>query len=245
MDAVPGDMEIGNRATPSGRELELVSHHLCPYVQRAVIALTEKGIPHGRRYIDLADKPSWFTDISPLGKVPILRVDAGTVDETVVFESAVICEYLEETSTKPLHSADPLARARHRAWIEFASAVLNDVAAFYNAPDEEAFEAKRLRLVDKFVLLEQNLGAGPYFDGDRFSLVDAAFGPLFRYFDTFERIGDFGFFDYTPRVRAYRQALSDRPSIRKAVSDEYPERLMKFLRDRRSHLSVLTLAGFA
>ena len=93
--------------------------------------------------------------------------------------------------------------------------------------------------------MEHNLGTGPYFDGDRFSLVDAAFGPLFRYFDTFERIGDFGFFDRTPRVRAYRQALSERPSIREAVSDEYPQRLMKFLRDRRSYLSVLTLAGFA
>jgi glutathione S-transferase len=72
--------------------LELVSHALCPYVQRAVIALTEKGIPFTRTVVDLADKPDWFTALSPLGKVPLLKVDGA-----VLFESAVICDYLDET----------------------------------------------------------------------------------------------------------------------------------------------------
>ncbi len=55
-------------------KLELVSHYLCPYVQRAAIALAEKGVPFTRAYVDLADKPAWFTAISPLGKVPLLKV---------------------------------------------------------------------------------------------------------------------------------------------------------------------------
>ncbi len=50
----------------------LVSHHLCPYVQRVAIALREKAVPFERRDVDLAHKPAWFTDISPLGKVPLL-----------------------------------------------------------------------------------------------------------------------------------------------------------------------------
>jgi glutathione S-transferase len=91
-------------------ELVLVSHHLCPYVQRAAIALTEKSVPFERQYVDLADKPAWFRRISPLGKVPLLRV--GT---KVIFESAVIIEYLEETTPFPLHVADPLTRARERS----------------------------------------------------------------------------------------------------------------------------------
>jgi glutathione S-transferase len=49
--------------------LTLVSHHLCPYVQRAAIALTEKGVPFERRHVDLSTKPDWFLAISPLGKV--------------------------------------------------------------------------------------------------------------------------------------------------------------------------------
>jgi hypothetical protein len=42
-------------------KIVLVSHHLCPYVQRAAIALAEKAVLFERAYIDLADKPAWFT----------------------------------------------------------------------------------------------------------------------------------------------------------------------------------------
>ena len=223
--------------------LELVSHDLCPYVQRAVIALTEKGVAHDRTDIDLAAKPAWFRAISPLGKVPLLRVRTGQ-GETVLFESAVICEYLEDTQPNPLHPADPLERARHRAWIEFASATLDDVAGFYNAAPE-LFEAKRERLAGRFAWLERHLGEGPYFAGPRFSLVDAAFAPLFRYFDTIERIADFGFFDGLPKVAAYRAALAVRPSVQGAVVADYPARLMTFLRRRPSHLSTLIPARAA
>jgi glutathione S-transferase len=217
--------------------LELVSHVLCPYVQRAVIALTEKGVAHRRTDIDLAAKPAWFRAISPLGKVPLLRVQADG-NEAVLFESAVICEYLEDTQRNPLHPEDPLERARHRAWIELASATLDDVAGFYGAPPE-LFEARRQRLADRFDWLERHLGPGPYFGGERFSLVDAAFAPLFRYFETFERIADFGFFADLPKVAAYRAALAARPSVRAAVVGDYPARLMAFLHRRSSHLSTL------
>ncbi|TIT82812.1 MAG: glutathione S-transferase family protein, partial [Mesorhizobium sp.] len=109
----------------------LVSHHLCPYVQRAAIALAEKGVPFERVNVDLANKPDWFRAVSPLGKVPLLRVRQGGKKE-VIFESAVILEFLEETETTPLHPADPLMRARHRAWIEFGSAILNAIGRFYS-----------------------------------------------------------------------------------------------------------------
>ena len=66
--------------------LKLVSHKLCPYVQRAVIALTEKGVPFERIDIDLANKPDWFLKISPLGKVPVLVV-AQDGREVALFES--------------------------------------------------------------------------------------------------------------------------------------------------------------
>src|SRR4051794_25978516 len=110
--------------------LRLISHKLCPYVQRAVIALTEKGVAFERVDIDLANKPDWFLAISPLGKTPVLQVGG-----TAIFESAVILEYLDETQPAPLHPADPLKRAEHRGWMEFGSAVLNDIAGFYAAPD--------------------------------------------------------------------------------------------------------------
>jgi glutathione S-transferase len=160
--------------------LTLISHVLCPYVQRAVIALTEKHVPFERIAVDLANKPDWFTAISPLGKTPVLKVG-----DSAIFESAVILEYLEETQPHPLHPADPLRRAEHRGWIEFGSAVLNDIAGFYSAADESAFRQKTKALTEKFARLEARPGRGPYFDGERFSLVDVVFGPVFRYSSAF------------------------------------------------------------
>jgi glutathione S-transferase len=214
--------------------LTLVSHHLCPYVQRAAIALAEKGVPFERVTIDLAAKPDWFRAISPLGKVPLLRVGDATI-----FESAVILEYLEDTARPPLHPADPLARAEHRAWIEFGSAILNDIAGLYGAANAAAFEAKRALLADRFGRVEQRLVAGPWFDGPAFSLVDAVFAPVFRYVDAFDRIGDFGILAGKPKLARWRRSLAERPSVRDAVAPDYPERLRAFLLARGSHLSRL------
>jgi glutathione S-transferase len=213
-------------------ELTLISHHLCPYVQRAVIALTEKQVPFRRLDVDLANKPVWFRALSPLGKTPVLKVG-----DTAIFESAVILEYLEETQPTPLHPADALWRAEHRSWIEFGSSVLNDVAGFYSAPDEATFTGRSNALSQRFDWLERRLGAGPYFDGDRFSLVDAVFGPVFRYFDVFDHIGEFGVLEGKPRVGSWRRALAMRPSVRSAVGTDYESRLWGFLATRRSYLS--------
>lgn len=214
-------------------KLTLISHTLCPYVQRAAIVLAEKGVDFGRRDVDLANKPDWFRAVSPLGKTPVLL--AG---EDAVFESAVICEYLEDTLLPRLHPADALKRAQHRAWMEFGSSVLNTVGAFYNALDAAALEARREELAGRFAQLEGVLPArGPYFSGDAFCMVDAVFGPVFRYFEVFEALGEGGFFDATPKVRAWRAALAQRPSVRQAVRGDYAEELTRFLRRRGSELS--------
>lgn len=214
-------------------QLTVISHHTCPYVQRVVISLIEKKVPFERVNIDLANKPDWFYEISPLGKTPVLKVG-----DTAVFESAVILEYLEETQTSPFHPVDPLVRAENRSWIEFSSSVLTDISGFYGAKDEEGFRQKASALSNKFSRLEERLGDGPYFGGSTFSLVDVVFGPVFRYFDVFDQIDDFGILTDKPRTAAWRRALTSRPSIRAAVSSSYEEQLREFLRARNSYLST-------
>lgn len=214
------------------RQLTLVSHPLCPYVQRAAIVLAEKRVPFERIDIDLADKPAWFLRISPLGKTPVLLVDGEPV-----FESAVICEYLDDTATPRLHPADALERARHRGWMEFGSALLNAIGAFYNAPDEAALQARAADIRRRFEQIEAELGSGPYFAGARFSVVDAVFGPVFRYFDVFDSLGDFGFFHGLPRVAAWRLALAARDSVRAAAHEGYAALLREFLGRRGSALA--------
>lgn len=214
-------------------EIELITHVLCPYVQRSVIVLQEKNISYRRTDIDLANKPDWFLELSPLGKVPVLVTDK----RRSLFESAVICEYLNEITPGSLHPEDAFERAEHRAWIEFGSGLLNRIAQLYNAPTREAFDNIRKTLTDLFRQLEARLAEGPYFSGETFRMIDAVYGPIFRYFDVFDSVLDLDVFHNVPKTQAWRTHLKTREAVRRAVSDDYPERLLAFVRKRDSYLS--------
>ncbi len=211
----------------------LISHHLCPYVQRAVIVLTEKNIAHERTYIDLAAKPDWFLKLSPLGRVPILQAD-----DAVLFESQVIAEYLDEVTPGSLHPDDPLEKARHRSWIEFASETLNAIGGFYNAPDAATFDARRAALRLKFERIDLEI-SGPFFGGEQFRMIDGVWGTVFRYLDVFDRLADFGFLADLQKAPKWRRAIAARPSVIDAPPEGYADRLAIFLRDRNSHISAL------
>ncbi|MVO15053.1 glutathione S-transferase family protein [Parasedimentitalea huanghaiensis] len=218
-------------------DYHLISHDLCPYVQRAVIVLTEKQIPHRRSYIDLANKPEWFQRISPLGRVPLLQAEG-----RVLFESQVIVEYLDEVTPGTLHPSDPLDKARHRAWIEFGSDVLKTIGIFYNAPDHKSFAQARSALSTKLSRIEAELD-GPLFQGEQFHMVDAVWGTIFRYFDTFDLILDQEILAAFPTLKAWRFALTNRTSIKNAVPDGYPARLMSFLARRPGPMGERARSG--
>ncbi|MBT8437426.1 MAG: glutathione S-transferase family protein, partial [Gammaproteobacteria bacterium] len=155
--------------------LQLISFKTCPFVQRAVITLKHKNIDFDISYIDLADPPDWFLEISPLEKVPVLKVD-----DEILFESAVINEYLDEITGGDLQPKEPLARAKNRAWIEFASNMLGNLYMMKMSKDEENYKKYRHRLVSQLERVEKRLGDGPWFNGAEFSLADTAFAPFFK-----------------------------------------------------------------
>jgi glutathione S-transferase len=223
--------------TDAMSKLTLISHHLCPYVQRVAIALREKALPFDQVYIDLSHKPDWFKRLSPLGKVPLLKIEDADGGEALLFESTAIAEYVEEALPGPkLHPGDALLRAQHRGWMEFGSAVLGDIWRFETAKDGLGLEAARVALDQKFDRLEATLGAGPFFVGRDFSLVDAIFAPAFRYFDVFDTYADFGLFTDRPKLSAWRHALADRASVMLAVTPDYADRLRAFLKAHDWHL---------
>lgn len=204
--------------------LKLVSFDLCPYVQRASIALAEKNLAFERINIDLADKLDWFRKISPTGKVPLLMVN-----DEVLFESAVIVEYLDETLEPKLHPADALTRARHRAWMEFGSSILASIWTVETTGDKAAFDQAVATVAEKFGRVEEQLSEGPFFAGTAFSLVDTVFAPVFRYFEAFEQRVDLGVFVGKPKLMAWRKALTGRRSVQDAVVPDYAERLLAFV----------------
>jgi len=214
----------------------LISFKLCPYVQRVAIALAEKRVPFDIIYVDLDNKPDWFSAISPLGKVPLLKIDDGE-RSVILFESSVILEYLDDAKLgRAMQPADPVDRALNRAWMEFGSSLLADIWALETATEEQGHAAALLRIVGKFRILEAKLGPGPYFRGSDLSFVDAVIAPAFRYFDVFDQFFDKPPIAAFPKVSEWRRYLSLRPSVQSAVVPEYGQLLTAFLRDRDAYM---------
>ena len=205
-------------------KLTLISTATCPYVQRAIITLNEKRASYETKFVDLAAKPDWFLKISPLGKVPVLKVEREGKPDAAIFESLVIVEFAEETVPGPrLHPDDPVEKAQHRAWMEFGSGMLLEVYRVWMAKDEAAYRAARETVTKRLERLEEVLGAGPYFAGEKFSCVDTVFAPLFGKVDTTQAMAPIGLLEGFPKVAAWSRALAQRPSVRGTLPENHAE----------------------
>jgi len=211
--------------------LELVSFAICPFVQRAVIALKEKRVYFDITYIDLDNPPDWFKEISPFGKVPLLRIG-----DEVLFESAIINEYLDEVYPPALHPENPLERAKHRGWIEFGSNLLFDQFKAMMAKDEDSFQQQCEVLGGSFARLDPVISDGPYFMGERFSLLDTAYAPFFMRFEILKKHHE-ALEDLMPtRLSRWGQALLDRDSVKTSVVDDFEQRFVAFGKSKGSFI---------
>ena len=192
----------------------LCSFKTCPWVQRAAIVLREKKIPYDITYIDRNNRPDWFLKVSPHAKVPVLQIDG----KEALFESNAIVEYLEETTSPRLHPEDPVARARNRAWTDYVPDFAEAISETAYSDSEQAFAANAAKIAGPFGKLEEALlargNAGPYFNGAKFSLVDAAYAPFLQRYTFMDRLKPLGAIEKFPRLAAWRDALLAHPAVK-------------------------------
>jgi glutathione S-transferase len=214
-------------------KLELISFKLCPFVQRAVIVLKEKGIDFELTYIDVYNPPEWFKTISPFGKVPLLKVN-----DAVLFESAVIMEYLDEAFSPKLHPENLIEKAQQRGWMEFSSDLLVNTYQLLTAKTEETFTEQYASMQGKLARLESVLNKNPYFSGADFRLIDAAFAPFFMRISFVSQCKPLtDLYAQTPKVAAWCDALLTRPSVQESVvSDLADLYLNNFVRKNEGHI---------
>lgn len=213
---------------------KLISHHTCPFVQRSVITLEAKGVPYERSFIDLANKPDWFLAISPMGKVPVLvvRPDDESAEETVLFESAVISEYLDEVTEGSMHPSDPLAKAQHRAMNELASAALGDAWRLAMAKDLETAKQHEADLRAKLARFEAQI-VGPMFAGEAMNMVDASTLPLLQRVAWVEELADeLDAFKELPKVKAWLKAGEAHEAVQRSTVSDVRERYQDYIRAR-------------
>jgi len=197
------------------KKIELISFKLCPFVQRSVITLLKKGVDFKITYVDLADKPDWFLAISPLGKVPVLKYE-----DEVLFESAVINEFLDEITPPSIMPASALQKAKDRAWIEFSSQIIMDQYRLSVAKNEADFATQKLAFLAKLKQLEQVV-EGKYFNGEAFSLVDAAIAPVMTRIATFKKYYQLDFLQDTPKLAALSDRLIAADYVKKSVVEDF------------------------
>ncbi|HHT7560582.1 MULTISPECIES: glutathione S-transferase family protein [Enterobacterales] len=171
--------------------------------------------------------------------MPLLKMCQENGEGALIFESMVICEYLNETQDGySMYADDALVRARQRAWIEFSTSMLGNAWQFLNATDQVIADSKRAVFREQLERIESELSLGPYFSGVEFSMVDAVYAPVFRYFSIIDASVSEAIFEGLPRALAWKAALAKRESVQAAVSSDYAELFQNHLRQHSAILAA-------
>ena len=207
-----------------------------------MIVLRAKDVEFDVTYINLREKPDWFLEISPHGKVPVL-----SVDEHSLFESNAIAEYLDETISPRLHPDDPVKRARNRAWTDFVPEFSRQLGTVAYAKNAEAL-ADAMQKVPKFLsrveeaIARERGNSGPYFNGPELCLVDAAYAPFLIRFSIAEKYIQSGLLHEFPNLQNWVDALLENDSVKNSVAPEFLETFTEALHRRGSYAAQLMSA---
>jgi glutathione S-transferase len=213
-------------------KLELISFKICPFVQRAEIMLLEKDIEHDITYIDLKNPPDWFLDISPLGKVPLLRVG-----DVVLFESAIISEYLDEIHPPSMHPHDPLQKALNRSTIELVSSIIFSHHNLVCNPGEDLFHTNLEKINAELSRLSGQVKGNSYFNGQTFSLVDMAAAPLLQRISLAEATHRLNLLNDHPKLAQWWHNLKSRDSVRHSVVEDFDRLYLDYVKQANGYFA--------
>ena len=201
-----------------------------------MILLRAKDIEFDVTYINLQDKPDWFLDISPHGKVPVLKVG-----DEVLFESNAIAEYLDEVVPPRLHPEDPLARAKNRAWTDYVPTFAGAMSCIHYSKSKEEMEQAVADAPEKLAKIEGALEGrgndGPYFNGPDLALVDAAYAPFLQRHLFVDRVLKNKVIDNYPLTKAWAETLLADERVTGAVPDNFEEEFIASLKRRGCYAS--------
>lgn len=226
VSAIEGGMRDWPFETHKNLELELILFYFCPYAQQILITLLYNDNQHKLTVIDPDNLPSWFEQVSPLKKVPILRVE----DKDSIFEASVINDYLNQISSNRLLPRNPLRQAQCRSWIEFGTTCLSNFMEMICASGDEKFHEARDSLLKNLRILEMQVDkAGPYFDGEQFTLVDSTYAPLFFRMKYLSDIVKFYEPEELPQIKSWSENLLALDAVKNSVVGDFSKIFQDFV----------------
>ncbi|WP_454441550.1 glutathione S-transferase family protein [Vibrio bathopelagicus] len=203
--------------------IKLISFKNCPFVQRVMGSLVTKNVPFEIEYIELSNKPQWFLDISPNGQVPVLV----TENETVLFESDAIVEYLDDKYA-PIEDVTAEQKALDRAWSYQASKHYMAQCGTMSSKDKDTFYTRLANLQKSFSKAESQLGDNELFKGDYISNVDIAWLPLLHRASVIKDRSGFDMLAGFPKVQKWQTAIIDSGLAEKTIPQDFIEKFSGF-----------------
>lgn len=213
-------------------DVELFSFEACPFAQRTRMLMIEKDIDFSLTEVDLYNRPDWWDELSPYGKVPLLRHNGD-----IVYESRIINEYLEEAFPEPaLLPQDVMRRAKARIWIDYVDSYLLPAlhCLIADSGNEEKQLENRKTVEEKFLLLEheglRKLSDGPFFMGSDVTLVDLQLMPFIERFPCYEELWGASIPKDCARLHQWIEAMQARASHKQTVNtfEYHMERYKKY-----------------
>jgi len=196
--------------------IKLYDFKSSPNCQRVKIVLAEKNLPYEIMPVDLRAKEQRtpeYLKLNPYGKVPVL-----TDDGTVLYESCIINEYLEEKyPSPPLMPKDPGQKAKARILIDYGMGHFDspyqklrmELMKEQKDQNQQVIEDAKGDLKRLLKRFEVELGGQDYLMGE-FSLVDADLLPRFTRLEGFGVLPD----PSLPRLEKYLEKVKARPSVK-------------------------------
>ena len=234
------------------------------FVQRSWITLEEKRIPYQYIEINPYHKEASFLALNPRGLVPTLGCPQTDDSTKPLYESNIICEYLEESY--PDHGAriypsDPYQKARMKIWVDhITSRIIPAFHRFLQHTKGSPYSIAEAR--DEFLghlktWIKEADPTGPFFMGEQFSMADIALAPWgvrLWVFDHFKE-GGLGMpekgnggedEEVWARWRTWVKAVEGRKSVAETMSDRehYLPIYTRYAEDRaQSELAKATRKG--
>ena len=197
-------------------KFEIVGYDYCPFIQPSIVTLGEKGADFKVTYIEPGNRPGWVNEVSPQGVTPFLLVDG-----KVLFESAVMNEFINEVTSGNLNPDDAFAKAQNRMWISRSYDLLDHIYELKTTDDYGVFESEAKKLRAKLSTIDAEIGENAFFNGCDFSLVDGAFAPVFRSIAVLDDQFSAGILDALPNVARWSKNILDRPSVQASVAENF------------------------
>jgi len=219
--------------------MKIYSSPICPFVQRVNAVLEAKKVKYEVEFVDLMNLPDWFIEISPNAEVPILITD----NNIALFESLAICEYLEDTYPPNLHPNNPEKKALHRAWARQAVTQYLVQCSAQRSATREILEEKAEDFTQLFAKVEKVLGEGPFFDGEKLSMVDTAWIPILHRSALIKKFTGFDFLVGYPKVIQWQQALLQTNALKNSVPEIFEEYFIQFYLNEERYLGRLMNAS--